>query len=199
MNIFFLDCETTGVPIDYKASYTDVDNWPRVISLAWILARQNSTVISEQHKLIKPDGWQMPTDPFWSNNGFTQERSLAHGYRIRDVLTEMMEDLREATVLVAHNINFDHRIVWAELIRAGMEPRSGMHKICTMIKGTSLCQIPGVRYGYKWPKLEELYEFLFQKPMEGAHNAKTDVTATKDCFFEMLKRNAVQLPAEVGF
>lgn len=46
MNLLFFDCETTGVPKNYQASYEDVDNWPRVISLAWILTSPDGTVIT---------------------------------------------------------------------------------------------------------------------------------------------------------
>lgn len=34
MKILFIDSESTGLPKQYNASYEDVDNWPRVISLA---------------------------------------------------------------------------------------------------------------------------------------------------------------------
>jgi DNA polymerase III subunit epsilon len=195
MKILFFDCETTGVPKNYNASYEDVDNWPRVIALAWILVRDNGTVISSSHKLIKPDGWQMPTEKFWIDNGFSHAKNLAEGYPIAEVLSEMMEAKLQANLLVAHNLNFDHRVVWAEFIRAGIKPRSGMNKLCTMMKSTSYCKLPGTR-GFKWPKLEELYEVLFAKKMDGAHDAMKDITATKDCFFELLRRKVIELPTE---
>lgn len=30
-----LDCETTGLPRDWKAPAANVDNWPRIVQLAW--------------------------------------------------------------------------------------------------------------------------------------------------------------------
>lgn len=193
MKLLFFDCETNGLPIDYKASYEDVDNWPRVISLAWLTADLQGNTLAQQHHLIKPDGWQMPTEQFWIDNGYTQERSLAEGSPILEVLPGFLEAKKGADILIAHNINFDHRIVWAEFIRAGIPPRSGMTKICTMLKSNSYCKLPAKK-GYKWPKLEELYQVLFKKAFEKAHDALADVTACKDCFFELVKRGVITIP-----
>lgn len=196
MKLLFVDCESNGLPIDFKASYTDVEKWPRVISLAWILTDENGEVLNRQHHIIKPDGWEIPTEEFWIENGFSQEKSEADGVPIKDVLTLLMADKMEADVLIAHNLSFDHRVIWAEFIRSGFQPRSGMNKICTMQKSTTLCRIPGKNgKGLKWPKLIELYTFLFGVGFEGAHDAMADITATKDCFFEMLRLGSVELPA----
>lgn len=195
MNILFFDCETNGLPIDYKASYTDVDNWPRVMQLGWILADESGKVLNQKGMLIKPEGWQVPTEEFWVKNGHTQARNEAEGVAIIDALQLLMADKQQADILVAHNLNFDHRIVWAEFIRAGIAPKSGMHKICTMMKSTSLCRIPGKNgRGLKWPKLEELYSFLFQEMFEGAHDALADITATAKCFFELVRLGVIEMP-----
>ncbi|HRE52263.1 MAG TPA: 3'-5' exonuclease [Flavitalea sp.] len=196
MKLLFFDIETNGLPIDYKASYTEVENWPRVISLGWILADMDARVINKQYHLIKPDGWQMPTEQFWVDNGYTQENSLANGVPIADVLDLFLADKHQADVLVAHNLNFDHRIVWAEHIRAGKEPRSGMAKICTMMKSTSFCKIPGANGRPKWPKLEELYHKLFNKSFAGAHNALADVEACAECFYELVRLGVITIEAQ---
>lgn len=199
MHILFFDTETTGVPKDYRASYTDVDNWPRVIQLAWILSDVEGNVITQQCDLIYPNGWTMPTEKFWIDNGYSQEKSEANGIPIEAALHDFYNAKLMADVLCCHNLSFDHRIVWAEFIRAGREPRSGMHKICTMQKSTSYCKLPSpTNRGYKWPKLEELYQFLFNKNFDGAHDAMADITATKECFFELLKRKVISIPEPVN-
>lgn len=195
MNFLFFDCETNGLPKDYKASYTDVDKWPRVISLAWILADQEGNVKNERHELIQPDGWEIPAEEFWMKNGFSTQTSLERGVSIGPVLEDFIADKMGADALVAHNLNFDHRIVWAEIIRAGMTPRSGMHKICTMMTSTALCRIPAAKgRGLKWPKLEELHGILFGKGFDGAHDAQADIRATKDCFYELVRLGVITLP-----
>lgn len=180
--ILFFDTETTGVPKDYKASYEDVNNWPRVIQLAWILASADGTVIRRKCDMVLPDGWEIPKETFWLNHGYSTEKSIEVGIPIATVLDAFYEAKLEADIICCHNLSFDHRIMWAEFIRAGRTPRSGMHKICTMQKGTNLCRLPGAR-GFKWPKLEELYFFLFNKFFDGAHDAGADITTTMECFF----------------
>lgn len=193
MKFLFFDTETNGLPLDYKASYTDVDNWPRVIQLGWALTDVTGNILASRNDLIKPEGWMVPTEAFWTDNGFTQERNEREGIRIIDALNEMHAAKMQADVLVAHNLNFDHRIVWAEFIRNGLTPRSGMAKICTMMKSTSYCKIPAKR-GYKWPRLEELHQTLFACDFEGAHDAGSDVLATVKCFFELVRLGVIEMP-----
>lgn len=197
MNILFFDCETTGKPRDYRASYEQVDNWPRVTQLAWLLCTIEGLVLSSVQSLIKPDGWEVPKEQFFIDNNMSTERCAAEGAPIGEILSMLYGAKLDAEVLVAHNLNFDHRVVWAEFIRAGIPPRSGMHKVCTMMASTKFCNLPNPRgYGApKWPKLEELHHKCFGRPFEGAHDALADVIAMKDCFFELLNLNVITLPA----
>ena len=67
-----------------------------------------------------------------------------------------------------------------------------------MMKSTSYCKLPGKNgKGFKWPKLEELYQVLFGKQMENAHDALADVMACKECFFELIKLGIITLPQPV--
>lgn len=195
MKFLFFDTETTGKPINYKASYTDVNNWPRVAQLAWQVADQDGNVSTSENHMIKPDGWEIPKEQFFIDNGMSTERCEEFGVPIAGVLDLFYASKLECDVLVAHNITFDHRIVWAEFIRAGKEPRSGMHKICTMNSSTKHCKIPQVgRGGLKWPKLEELYRILFNKDFDGAHDALADINATRESFFELVRLGVIILP-----
>ncbi len=194
MNLLFFDCETNGKPVAYGKSYTDLDNWPRVAQLAWILSDREGKIIDLQQWLIKPDGWAIPKEDFFINNGMTTERNHLYGHPIAPVLEAFLQAKYQADVLVAHNLSFDHPIVWAEIIRSGRQPRSGMLKVCTMKASTKFCNLPGKR-GPKWPTLQELHMTLFGKPFDGAHDAAADITATKDCFFELVRRGVIPMPA----
>lgn len=197
MNILFIDCETTGKPIDYKASYEDVNNWPRVTQLAWNLSDQEGNTIAQRQHLIKPDGWEIPKEQFFIDNNMSTERCDEEGWPIVGELEALLFAKNDADVLVAHNLAFDHRVIWAEFLRNGLEPKRGMHKICTMMKSTNFCKLPGTR-GYKWPKLTELHNILFAKDFEGAHDALADVLAMKDCFFELIRLGVITLPETVS-
>ena len=56
------DTETTGLPKKYDAQISEVDNWPRVIQLAWAFYGADRKLIDSRVDLIKPDGWLMPKE-----------------------------------------------------------------------------------------------------------------------------------------
>lgn len=46
--IIVLDTETTGLPGDPSLPYTSVDNWPRLVQLAWQCYTADGTLLSEE-------------------------------------------------------------------------------------------------------------------------------------------------------
>ena len=189
--ICLFDCETTGLPKNWKAPMQDLDNWPRVIQLAWMVCDKQGVEISRNKHLIFPYGWTMPTEKFWIENGFTQDNSVLNGKPIEPILNLFKIDLNRCSVMASHNLSFDYNVVGAEMIRAGVKVTSKLQKFCTKESGTNLCKIPGQYNSFKWPKLSELYKFLFSKDFEGAHDALNDVIALKECFFELVNRKVI--------
>jgi DNA polymerase III alpha subunit (gram-positive type) len=194
MNYLLFDCETTGKPKDYRASYEDIDNWPRVTQLAWMLCNDDAEIISQYQSLIKPDGWEIPKEKFFIDNNMSTERCEAEGVLISDALDKLMEAKLQAEFLVAHNLVFDNNVVWSEFLRAGIQPRTDMTNICTMESSTKYCAIPSpYNKGFKWPRLIELHIKLFGKEFEGAHDAMDDVIALKNCFFELINIGVIKI------
>lgn len=180
----FFDTETTGLPKNWKAPITDLANWPRMVQLAYLLYDNNGKMISGGDHIIKPVGFTIPAETS-RIHGITTERALAEGKPILGVLHEFNELIQEANFLVAHNISFDEKIVGAEFLRLKMaDSVAPKKKICTMQTSTNFCAISGP-YGYKWPKLSELYFKLFNYHFEEAHNAAADINATAKCFWEL--------------
>lgn len=186
MNILFFDTETVGLPKDYRAPITDIENWPRMIQIAWMLVNENGDPITSCKALIKPDGFLIPDDVL-KVHGITNDEAYLRGVNVNYILERFAAVLSDASLIVGHNISFDRKIVGAELYRAGYEDlMHGKPRICIMMKSTQYCQLPKEKgNGYKWPKLEELYFKLFNKSKEGLHDAWQDVIATVDCFFEL--------------
>lgn len=185
----FFDTETTGLPQDYKASYTNVKNWPRLIQLAWVLYH-NDVEVSSGDWLVKPEGFIIPYEAS-EIHGHDHEKCIQHGSDLKLVLNEFWGDVKQSEVMIAHNIDYDKNICASEYHRAGAKAhaRSFMMQpmFCTMKASTDFCKIPG-QYGYKWPKLEELYKILFNEELENTHDALVDIRATAKCFFELKKR-----------
>lgn len=191
--IIIFDCESTGLPVDWKAPMSQLNNWPRVIQLAWIKTDMKGNELTRGEYLIKPDGWEMPSGSFWVDNGFTQMESMTLGAPISDVLDLFIKDIETSEFLVSHNMSFDYNVVGSEMLRAGKKSEVKLKRICTKEAGTDICQIPGPYNKFKWPKLEELHQFLFKKGFDGAHDALSDVIACKDCFFKLIEQCAITL------
>jgi len=186
----FFDTETTGVPLNYKAPTTDSNNWPRLVQLGWILMDSKSNKLSQHDYIVRPEGFSIPAEAA-RVHGITTERALKEGRDLTEVIDEFMADFDKATFVVGHNISFDQNIIGAELVRLHRpDVMKSKRTYCTMQAGTDFCRIPG-RYGYKWPKLQELYVRLFGHDFEGAHNAMADIEATQECFWEMHNRGLI--------
>lgn len=64
---------------------------------------------------------------------------------------------------------------------------------CTMESTVNFCKISNYSgYGYKFPKLQELYHKLFGQNFGNEHDASADVAATFKCFWE-LKNGALSI------
>jgi DNA polymerase III epsilon subunit-like protein len=73
---------------------------------------------------------------------------------------------------------------------AGLERVRKAQTYCTMKETTNICKLPGNYGKFKWPKLTEAHQHFFGIPVEGAHDAMTDVRACKRIFFEIKKHEA---------
>lgn len=195
------DTETTGKPINYKAPMHDVNNWPRVAQLAWACYGADKQLITAESHLILPDGWVIPKEQFFIENGMSTERNMAEGVPIRTVLDRFISQYNECDFLIAHNFTFDYNIVGAEMIRQQVRANKKLKGICTMETTTQLCKLPHLRKpgqkwtakGYKWPTLQELYAFLFKETLVDAHDALGDVMSTANCFFKLLEMGVITL------
>ena len=191
----FFDTETTGTPRNYKAPVTDSCNWPRLVQLAWIIADKNGNVVKKKSVIIKPNGFNIPLDAS-AIHGITTERAIREGKPLKEVLDEFITDLSFASQVVGHNIEFDQHVVGAELYRLNMDYSALMYKksTCTMKSSVNFCAIPNpYSYygGYKWPSLSELYRKLFGRSFDNAHDALADITATKDCYYELKRKGII--------
>lgn len=183
MNILFYDTETTGLPKNWKAHVHEVDNWPRLVQLAWVLVDSDTrAVLASTDQLIKPSGkWEMSPQAE-KTHGLSEAHLDANGMTIDYVLGQFMFALQLSQVQVGHNISYDWKIMGAEVLRGGLEDQYGLikdgPKICTMMSWTKA-------KGGKWPQLQELHQKLFGEKFEDAHDATADINATINCYFKM--------------
>ena len=185
--LFFFDVETTGLPKRRNASYSEVDVWPRIVSISWALHKPDQSLVAHKYSVIRPDGFSIPADST-RVHGITTAYAKQHGRAVADVLRELNSDLEHhrPSLVIAHNIAFDRNVLLAEALRAKCStPIADVPTYCTMQTTTDLCRLPGYGGRYKWPTLAELHHHLFSEGFGEAHNAAADVLACARCYFAL--------------
>ena len=181
------DTETTGLPKKWKAPLTDFENWPRVVQLAWQCHDLKGNFLFAKNHVIKPDGFSIHKEAT-DIHGISQEIANEKGVSLKDALTDFVEDVKKAKIIIGHNVDFDINIVGSELLRCGMkEIMTTAPRFCTKIESTEFCAIKNKSGGLKSPTLTELHLKLFDIPFPEAHNAAADVEATSRCFLELVR------------
>ena len=187
----FIDTETTGLPRNWHAPVDDTDNWPRLVQIAWALYDAAGRHMATTSFIVRPEGFDIPGDA-QRIHGISTAKAMAEGTPITTVVRALANAARNADILLAHNLQFDEKVVAAEFLRQGLAvPFAGMQRRCTMVEGTDFCRLPGPR-GFKWPSLAELHTALFGKGFPDRHDATADVLACAKCFFELQRRGAIK-------
>ena len=192
--ILFFDTETTGLPNNYNAPITAVQNWPRMVQLAFLVYQEDGSLDAKHNYIIKPEGYVIPADATRIHR-ITTQQALTDGQDLGQVLNLFYQAIGESSILIGHNVEFDKAIAGAEFIRKKMDTKAllSTRSFCTMKDKNvvNFCKIPG-KYGFKWPTLEELHFKLFREQIAEAHDASIDIESTARCFFELLKRRVVK-------
>lgn len=192
-----IDTETTGL-FDFKQP-ADAPGQPRMASFAMLAADEDCNLICATSVLIRPNGWVM-TQEAERINGLSQQLLEAHGVPVEEVLTRYAGEIIRGAVVVAHNAQYDTKIMRAEFRRAGLPDLYEQTKVsCTMEALTDILQLPkrnGHR-GYKWPSLAESIERCMGHQHVGAHGALQDAIAALD-LLRWLKREGRLPPVRAG-
>jgi DNA polymerase III epsilon subunit-like protein len=169
------DVETTGLPKSRYLTPKNVDDWPHIVQIAWILNDE------EKMFYVKPDNYIIPEEST-KIHGITTDFADKNGLPIKQVLDIFEQDCNQADILVAHNADFDKNVILASCYRNKRNSLFLLDKkiYCTMKSNVEVCKLPG-KYGYKYPRLEELYYFLFKKKPTKLHDALVDCRITKLC------------------
>lgn len=194
--IFFLfDLETNGLPYLSSMDYKFVNNWPHTVQICWGLYTENGRNISFHNYILKPVNFRIDRDSS-KIHGITHSAAQRRGVKFNEIIDDLEEDLQKSDFIVAHNLNFDRNTLLSEFTRSNrndlVQLFESKRHICTMKESTRFCHIGSPTNGYKWPKLCELYEKLFNRRLRNAHDAEYDVKNLAKCFFELIKRNVIR-------
>lgn len=195
--ILFFDTETTGlIPKDL-----DPEKFPHIIQLSFIeYDLSSNTILKTYNQYINVSETVVISDEITTITGITREKCNT-GVPIEEALIEFYNSYWNADAIVAHNISFDKQMIINEYKRHSQKFEflfplyilrlETQIEFCTMRMGllhTNYWIINKNGKSFKKnPKLNELYETLFETKLENAHDALVDTTACMDCFKKMYK------------
>lgn len=192
------DTETTGLP-DWKQP-SEAEHQPHLTDLCYLLFSKEGELIESMDALICPDGWVIPQDveeltglstDFLTINGIPEREALALFGRIN----------KKADVRVAHNAQFDERIMRIGISRYFGKDVADRFKekplYCTANSTKNIVKCPPTeamknsrfRNTFKTPNMQEALSFFCPGEVIGqAHRARPDAEACAKVFFAMQAR-----------
>jgi DNA polymerase III epsilon subunit-like protein len=189
-NTLIFDTETTGLPNNGKRIGGFNGVWPnpssfklydssRLVQIAWSVHTSSGDIVSKECYIVKPDGFTIGNSQF---HGITNEKALNDGISFSEVYDKLKDALTTVDTIVAHNSDFDTKIIQAEMYRYKLTDLIASKKImCTMNMGKRKFSLS------KQPKLSELYHECFGKePVTKLHRADNDTEICAQIYFHIV-------------
>lgn len=177
MKLFFFDTETTGTQpwVDYI-----IQLW----GIFWEMNEEDYS-FNEMYTINQPINVDIK---------IPEGATAIHGIRNEDLIWyekidryiyKFLAILLEADYVIGHNIDFDKDMLIWEAQRLWIPFNESKIKWVDTMKP---CAELVNWVWWKRPKLMDLHKFLFWKGFDWAHDAMSDIKATKDCFLELCKK-----------
>ena len=184
MVYFAIDTETTGLPTSRaRPTIKNVKQYDscRMLSLAIIEFSDNHDELAAHHFLVKPDDFVVSATEI---HGITQEDADSKGIPFEDIykmFTTMIHYSMGECKIVGHNLSFDLGVLKSEFIRHGKN-------IDIFDRITPICTLALYKQLFLRPiKLGVLYKKIFNKELDGAHDALNDARAAGEVYPFLLK------------
>lgn len=193
--LLFIDTEASGLPKDWERPYSTPDNWPYAVQISWLIFDQEGIKIKEEDHYINDNDFNISPEA-WRIHHLRQDFLGINGKSRKTVLDILRQDIEMyQPLLLGHFLTLDLHILGAESYRAGIpNPAANSPAYCTMLGTTHLQPNPQFRY----LKLGQLYEMLFGKILENAHDAYYDAAATAACYFELRHKGMIKKEINVS-
>jgi DNA polymerase III epsilon subunit-like protein len=206
------DVETTGLLPKQKRgqeSGPTISEYPHILQLSFVLYDLEKRTIQQRYDSYVKVPDSVVIDPYITTlTGIDRAMCNRRGKPITTVLNDFFAAYKLCEGLVAHNLEFDTKMVLVEvernqgaLIERGLaecllmfqpmnEKVRNIDRYCTMRKSINLCNILVANdrgeTRRKFPKLVELHKHLFGGDApENLHNAMVDVEACLRCYLKM--------------
>jgi DNA polymerase III epsilon subunit-like protein len=193
-----------------KSYYYDVPllDFPYITQLCFVIYDlATDRVLSLYSNYVRlPEGIDISKEAS-EKTGITREICEEKGVPIVEALIAFYRAVHRASRIIAHNYEFDHTVISIEMKRNMKDARfrkscpnadriltsdylysRNIRTFCTMRAFTNICKIfyAGKTSGaYKWPRLEEVHQFLFGSVPENLHDAEVDVMTCLKCYLHL--------------
>ena len=146
---------------------------PRLAQACMLFCDKQFNLLHEFTGYVKPDGWKMMPGATEAN-GLTTEFLMEHGRPITEVLDVYERAIAAGLTVIAHNAQFDTKMMRGELRRADRPDHfHETRNFCTMRKFAQHQHV-------KWPKLALLCSTLGVQ-LNAQHTAAGDAHALLGC------------------
>lgn len=194
------DTETTGIP-DFKAR-SEAPHQPHMVQLAAVLVDEDTRKIEQSMDvIIHPLDWVI-TEEMTAIHGISHQKAFDTGVWENTALQLFLQMWAAASMRVAHNEQFDARIIRIAMARYGtpandIELFKGGVAGCTQRLSTPILRLPPTPKmvaarmpGPKSANLSEAYLHFTGKPLENAHSAMADTLACMAVWWAIRDRQA---------
>ena len=193
MILLIFDVETTGLIKGRNVNVEDTHKFPYIVQFSWVMYDTDTNKLKFRDYIVKlPNNVVIPKESI-NIHGITDEVMRKDGKDIKLVLRDFTNSIYRSDVLIAHNLNFDKKVIQAEYIRNEMINWFSRHRkkeYCTMLTGKPICKLYRTgRYNnvpyMKYPTLMELHKHLFNSIPKNLHNSLIDVMVSLRCYYQI--------------
>jgi DNA polymerase III alpha subunit (gram-positive type) len=210
--VLVFDVETTGlIPKTNRETKLPppTNECPYIIQLSFVIYNMYDHVIENGYNAYINIPQDVVISPKITDLTDITREICNNGVSIIEALTRFYQAYTDCDCLVAHNLDFDSRMIEIEIERnrntlllenpnilkmfENEFKKFGMEKFCTMMSSIHTCGIlvtnvdkKGNTYTYKkFPKLSETYEHLFSQIPRNLHNSMMDTLVCLRCYLKM--------------
>jgi DNA polymerase III epsilon subunit-like protein len=174
--IFIFDTETDGLIKN--------ESFPNIIQISWMIMDYDGIVYKKNTELINCDF--NPNSDAFKVNKIKPDIIRKLGVEPEEAYLKIMYDLKYCVMMSAHNLDFDYPVLKNEFYKYNIDfDFSQIKRFCTMKWGHSQLKNES-NPDPKYPKLTELYEYLFNHSVRQYHNSHSDVVILSKIIKEIL-------------
>jgi DNA polymerase III epsilon subunit-like protein len=182
-----IDTETNGLPDNYNDTFPYL-SYPNPVQVSWSIFDEFNNLVEFRDYIIKQ---KIPiSKESILIHGINDDIARKKGVKISDVFEELCDSLEYCDEIVGHNLEFDVKVLekayWIseheQQDTIGFITKLNLNHFCTMKESVKYFNF------HKYPKLSELYNFIFKEKTVGLHNSARDIEYTHT-IFNWLKAN----------